>query len=299
MLLVSMKGVIFSQSVSPNEKRHFGYGYNTIYETKLFDTKEIRIKGFKTAYLIYHSSNWIFGEKYSNDTILFYHFDTLGLIKMQSYKDTTGEVTTTFFDTSQNLSRILRTNNSGKTLQDDKIVNSVDTTKKLKVNYNKTKDGLDSVYTNLMLEQVGSEFDTLYYTRIVKDKKGNLKEEIKFTSKRLASKYHILHSKTHYQYEYDNDGQLVLKKDLINFKAYKTTYSQDCEVYQTFNSKNNNLLNAEVKFKNEDNIITLTTKKKHVIISPLEKDSKLVKLLTVIVTDEFPTVEYYEIIYNK
>jgi hypothetical protein len=311
LILALSVHIVYGQVVSTAEKRHYGFGYNTIYETKLFDTAEIRKRNIKTAYLIYHPSNWTTAQNVSGDTILVYYFDTTGVIQKQLFIDTTGEVTTSLLDNRGNVTRTFRVNKFGIILQDDSVRLNVEDTKKRKESYSKTKDGVDSVFTTLILEQVSSSFDTLYYIKRVKDGNGKLREDLVITSKSIARQHHMMPTKTHFMYEYDDKGRLVSKKDLVSSKMYRTSYFDETlnglrspyrptqgEVYETVDATNNRLLTAEIKFKDEDGIVTLTTKEKHVIISPLEKGSQLVKLLTVIVTEEVPAVEYFEVSYR-
>ena len=308
MLLLTINEA-YTQSEPKTEKHHYGYGYNTIYETKLFDTAEIRARHFKIAYLIYHPCNWGAGKSNSSDTLLIYHFDTFGLEQEHSYIDTIGKMTTWFLDKRGSVKRALCLNINGDTLQDDTAKDVVDTVKR-KESYSRIKDGLDSVFTTLILEEVVSGFDTLYYMKTVVGENEKVKEYLVITSKSIARQHHLMPTKTHYKYEYDDKGRLVTKKDLVSFKTYKTSYFDETiasrrtyppaqgEVYETVDATSNRILNAEIKFKDEDDVITLTTKQKHVIITPLEKGSRLVKLLTVIVTKELPTVEYYEVSYK-
>lgn len=308
LLLLLLANKVYAQSEPKTEKRHYGYGYNTIYDTELFDTAEIRKRQFKTAYLIYHPCNWATGKSTLNDTLLIYHFDTSGFVRENSYIDTTGDRTTWFLDNRGSVTRSFRISKLGDTLQGDKIKINTDNTVKFRESYSRIKEGFDSIYTTLILEQEGSSFDTLYFIKTIKDENGKVKEYLSVTSQRSARRNHILFPTVHYKYEYDDEGRLIAKKDLVFSKTYKTSYFDETnsrtyrptqgEIYETWNVSNNRMLNAEIKFMDEDGVITSTTKQKHVIISPLEKGSKLVKLLTVIVTEELPVMEYYEVTYK-
>ncbi len=310
IILILALNEVCAQSQYNQEKHHSGYGYNTIYEAKLFDTAEIRIRHFKSAYLIYHPCNWSTGNNVTADTFLIYHFDSSGLVQKKCYRDNTGELTTCFMDKRRNVTRSFRVSKLGDTLQDDTYNGSVDTLKPIE-SYSRIKDGLDSIFTTLRLEQVGINFDTLFYFKTVVGENGKVKESLTLISKTIARINHMMSTKTHYKYVYDDKGRLVTEKNLVSSKTNQTSYFDETinacgrpyrpaqgEVYETIDDTNNRLLNAEIKFKDEDGVITLTTKQKHVIITPLEKGSQLVKLLTVIVTDGFPTMEYYEVIYK-
>lgn len=310
ILLFFIANVIYSQPETVNEKRQYGYGYNTIHEIKLFDTAEIRKSQFKTAYLIYHPCNWSNGKTNSSDTLMIYNFDFLGFVKEHTYIDTTGERTTSFFDNKGNVTRVIRISKIGNTLLDNHIKESVDTISlSLKEVRSNIKDGLDSIFTTLMLDQVGLSLDTFFYIKKVVDENGKEKEYQFLKSKRFVMRFHQKPYNTHYKYFYDKLGRLIKKEDLIALKTYKTSYFDETttgrtyrpvkgELLETIDATSNSLLSAQIKYKNEDDVITITTKQKHVIISPLKKGSQLVKLLTVIVTEEIPTLEYYEIIYK-
>ena len=134
----------YTQPEPKTAKHHFGFGYNTIYETKLFDTAEIRARHFKTAYLIYHPCNWATGKNVSSDTLLVYHFDTSGLVKENSYIDTTGEITTWFLDKRGSVRSSFRVSKFGDTLQGDTVKINIDDTGKLKESHSSIKEGVDS-----------------------------------------------------------------------------------------------------------------------------------------------------------
>src|SRR5262245_10630504 len=72
----------YGQIISEVVGNDYKLGLNLIDQISLFDRYEIKSRGFRTAYIIYHSPSWDGGPGICayNDTLAIYHFDSEGRI---------------------------------------------------------------------------------------------------------------------------------------------------------------------------------------------------------------------------
>jgi len=165
----------------------------------------------------------------------------------------------------------------------------------------RTKAGDDSLITEVSFWKFKNGFDiaTIQIKRF--NKKGNLIEIQSSVNKRNAREIDDDTGEMtyHFKYEYDTEDRLILYQNLKSGNYKKISYPFYGKLTETYDAKTNQLKYRDIKTINEDKgVITVTFDNRQIILTPLEKGSKLFKLRTIVAPGELPLMEYHEIVYK-
>lgn len=297
-----------AQAKAPLAIREYDRGLNPVDEITLFDLSEIKQRKIDTAYIIYHPASWAEYHPTGNpctcpysDTLELYVFDTEGRIIQSTSFQQLGDYSTTFhLDTLGNtISRTMYRRNNGKPSSYTVPYNLPDTNYKSVVKRPKVSE--DSLITEVSFWRFKNGFDTA--TIVIKrfNDKGKLIEIQSSVNKRNAREIDDDTGEMtyHFKYEYDSEGRLILYQNVRSDNYKKISYPFYGKLTETYDVKTNQLKYQDIKMINEDKgVITVTFDNKQIILTPLEKGSKLFKLRTIITPGEFPLMEYHEIVYK-
>jgi hypothetical protein len=271
----------------------------------LFDSAEIKKRKIDSVYIIYHPASWIeYHETLNpctcpyNDTISLYRFDIEGRIIQYTKFDQLGDFATTFlFDSNGNrVSRSLYRRRENRTTTHYFNKDSADS--KSIVIRNKTAK--DIVETEITLTKFTHGFDTSLIEKRRYNSKGKLIEIKRDFNKRNAQELGLHTGEMAYHFKYNDKGRLIYFRDFNSSVYKKISYPFYGKLTEVYNSSTNQLQEQEIKLINEQNDVTIiTSDNKQIILTPLEKGSKLFKLRTIVTPGEFPLMEYHEIQYKK
>ena len=103
----------------------------------------------------------------------------------------------------------------------------------------------------------------------------------------------------HFRYDYDHKGRLIYYRDLESNVYKKISYPFYGKLTEIYNVHTDKLKERELKMINEeDGVITVTFGRKQIILTPLEKGSKLFRLRTIVEPGDIPLMMYHEINYK-
>jgi hypothetical protein len=273
-------------------------------EIRLFDLNEIKKREIDTAYIIFHPSSWegeYPNECSYNDTLKLYRFDSEGrIIQSTSFQDLGNYSTTFHFDSLGNtISRVMYSK-EGSNPGTRTYPTQYDTTN-YKYIIKRTKVGRDSILTKISLWRFKTGLDTAYIVKKVINQRGQLIEISSASNKKYELEIFDDSGELtyHYKYDYDDKGRLIYYQAFGSGYYERTSYPFYGKLLERYNDKTNILEERQVKLISENKgVITVTTDKSQVVLTPLEKGSKLYKLKTIISIGEFPLIGYYEIKYK-
>lgn len=286
-------------------------GINPVEEIQLFDLAEIKARRIDTVYIINHPAGWVLVDIDSkicansyNDTLTRYIFDTQGRIVETTNFGQLGEYSKTYhFDTLGNQIAITMYNRSGpysgyKTFRFDGLPDTLEFKRK----FIRDKIGNDSLIAVINFMKLKKGMDTVTIETKRYNAKGKLievqssvnkKNKLEFGDDTGASTYH-------FEYNYDEQGKLTYYRDYRTQEYQKISYPFYGKLTETFNATTNKIKDQKIKLiNNEKGVITITSNRRQIILTPLEKGSKLFKLETFVDSDEFPVIQYHEIVYKS
>lgn len=284
-------------------------GLNPIDEIPLFDLEEIKRRKIDTAYIVYHPASW--AEYHPqinpcncsyNDTLSRYVFDTQGRIREETSFQILGYTTIAEYDS---IGRRIRTihydrKKTSKIPAGRKHNYEIDTFS-FKQHSLRTKEGNDSVITLTTFLRFNHGLDTATIEMKKYNSRGKLIEEISSVNERNKKE---LDDDTgdltyHFRYDYDSLGRLIYYRDLRSNRYKKFSYPFYGKQTDIYTLPDHKLLESDMKWLTEENgTISITFEKSQIILSPLEKGSKLFKLQTIVDIGELPVLYYKEITYK-
>lgn len=286
-----------SQIIEETVGRDYRNGLNPFDEIPLFNKEEIKKKGFKTAYIVYHPPSWD-GDYCScsyNDTITIYHFDPEGDIADKTQWDWTGQ-----YGTIRNHDYLIKLRKKkDNSIKRDTVLNYNlrDSSSRNKVI--REKLGEDSIITSIYFEKFKTGFDTAIVNTNYYNIKGKLIEEKSYSTE----KYRYLDDAAesfHYKYGYDSLGRLIYYFAVGSDYYSRISYPPYGKLTETVDVKTKKLIDSDVKrIDISPSRIIITDGRSQIFLIRLEKNSKLFKLKTVTeYNSSVPYIEYYEIIYQ-
>ncbi len=309
-LLIVSYSKLDAQVKPPLAFQEYSEGLNPVEEIRLFDLKEIKVRKIDSAYVIYHPASWAEYEPTINpctcsynDTLELYIFDSEGRIRRKTSFQNLGQFSTTFFFDSAGRRTAIdsyrkRGNKAGTSTF---IIPYSDTAFNPRIVHSK-KQGTDSIVTSIYFAKFRHGYDTSAVTRDRFTKNGILIETESAVNKKNEREFNddTGESTYHYGYGYDDKGRLVYYRNYLSNEYEKISYPFYGKLTETYSSKTNLLQKQRLKLLDENNgIITVTFENRRIILTPLEKGSKLYKLRTVVDVGPVPLLEYYEIVYKR
>lgn len=284
----------------------FPQGFNPVDEIPLFNKQEIKKKGFKTAYVVYHPPAWTGDPNENacsyNDTLTIFRFDEEGRIVEETQLKTLGMFgETRCYDSSGKwIKRIsMRRYDDNRVRRDTFLMNRglVPDEKNVII---RSKSGNDSIITTLLFEKYDTGFDTSFVQVQRYDSKRRLLEHKDYETKKFIKEFGCSTDSYHHEkYAWDNENRLVYYRNMLSSDFQKISYPPYGKLSETYDNKTGKLLNVEPKLISDDHgIITIQTSSGQTTMVPCEKNSKLYKLKAVTSSGEFPITEYFEITYK-
>lgn len=309
LILTLLAGPSKAQVKPPFAIEEYQQNPNIYDDIRLFDLAEIKKRKIETVYIIYHPASWAEYHPTLNpctcpygDTLFFYRFDSEGRIIQYTYFQQLGDYSTTFhYDTLGSITArdMFRKIGAKKGTTTIPYTGSDSSTyKSVTINH---KDGNDSLITEIVFLKFNHGLDTAKIITERYNLRGQLIEIQSTVNKRNAREYDddTGESTYHYKYDYDDKGRLAYYRDVESNSYKKISYPFFGKLTEIYNASTDQLENREIKMVSEQGgIITVTTDRAQIILTPLEKGSKLYKLRTVVTPGEFPLMEYQEIIYK-
>lgn len=289
----------------------FDDGINPFEEIRLFDLAEIKARKIDTIYIIYHPSSWGYVDIDSNicansynDTLTRYVVDTQGrIIEKTNLNNVLGYSNTFHFDSLGNQIAMTTYNRLAphqgySTVRFDGPPDTL----KYKRKFIRNKIGEDSLITIIHFMKLKKGMDTVVIEKKRYNSNGRLIEDQSSVNKKNKAE---LEDDTgsytyHFEYNYDALGRLIYYKDHRIQEYQKISYPFYGKLTKTFDATTNKLKTQRIKLiKENKGIITITSDGKQTILTPLEKGSKLFKLEAFVKSDEFPFIQYNEIVYKS
>ena len=302
--------ILKAQVRPPLAIEEYSPGLNPVDEIPLFDLDEIKKRKIDTAYIIYHPASWAEYEKTINpctcpynDTLSLYRFDSEGRIIQYTYYQQLGDYSTTFhYDSTGNITARDQFRRIGAKKGTTRIPYDNLDTASSKVLITVKRSDKDRIVTKIFLLKFTHGLDTATIETKKYNSKGQLVEVQSSVNKKNAHEFgdDTGSSTYHFKYEYDNKGRLVFFRDFESREFEKISYPFYGKLTEIYNASTGKLIERRVKVINEQNgVITVTfSNGSQVVLTPLEKGSKLFKLKSAISHGEFPLMEYFEIIYK-
>jgi len=303
----------FCQVTGPIAMEEFTYRRvrNPFDEIPLFNREEIKSRKIDTAYLVYHPASWAEDDTpfktcpcSYNDTLESFVFDNEGRIQSSTTYQLLGDYSSTkHFDTLGKFIGITSYRKNGTRKGSSTIMFNDDRdSTQYKEIIKKQINGSDTIETKIIFWKFKKGLDTAFIETYRYNKKGKLIEEQSSVNKKNA--YEIDddtgESTYHYKYDYDDAGRLTYYQDLADHEYQKITYPVYGKQTNYYQSGTNRLLHTELKLIKELNgLITISSGGSFIILTPLEKGSKLFKLKTVVGAGEIPLLFYIEFIYKS
>ena len=300
---------LMAQVKAPLAFKEYERGLNPVDEITLFDLAEIKQRKIDTAYIIYHPASWAeYDSSYNpctcpySDTLELYVFDYEGrIIQSTSFQQLGDYSSTDRYDSLGNsISRTLYRRNGAKTSSHTISLNLSDTTNYKNI-VKRLKDGNDSLITEFSFWKFKNGLDTAIIITRRFNAHGKLIEVQSSVSKKNAREIDddTGEATYHFKYDYDDEGRLIYFRDIYSNKYKKISYPFYGKLTEIYDVKTDNLDDREIKMINKENgIITVTFDNKRIILTPLEKGSKLINLKAIITSGKLPLMEYQEIVYK-
>ncbi len=309
LALTLVAGILKAQVKPPLAIEEYKRGLNPIDEIPLFDLTEIKNRKIDTAYIIYHPASWAEYEKTINpctcpynDTLSLYRFDSGGRIIQYTYFQQLGDYSTTFhYDSLGNIIARDMFSRIGAKKGTTTIPYSNSDTTNFKSVIKRSKEGNDSLITEIVFLKFINDLDTATIETKRYNSRGQLVEVQSTVNKRNARELDddTGESTYHFMYGYDDKGRLIYHRDLESNEYKKISYPFYGKLTEIFKASTDQLKERQIKVMNEQNgVVTVTFDNKQIVLTPLEKGSKLFKLRTIINPGEFPLMEYHEIVYK-
>jgi hypothetical protein len=308
--LLPFANLIYGQVKPPLAVDDVKAGLDPSEEIRLFDLNEIKTRRIDTAYIIYHPASWLEYDSLIhpcsctyNDTLTRFIFDNEGRIVERTSFQLLGDYSSTLhYDTLGNLTAITRFRRYGYRAGNSimKLNDPFDSTK-FKQIIHRQKTGKDSLITTITLWKFNYGFDTAFIEKKIYNSLGDLLEIWNSVNKRKAREIDDENSSNyHYKYEYDNRGRLIYYRDFSLPEYELISYPFYGKLVEIYNASTHKLQKRQMKvIKVENGIISITLDQKQIILSPLEKNSKLFKLRSIIESGPFPLLYYHEIVYKQ
>ncbi len=303
VLLITVSIYCESQIREETVGRDYREGLNPVDEIPLFNKEEIKKKGFKTAYIVYHPPSWD-GDYCScsyNDTITTYHFDREGRISDKTQMTWLGMYgAVVWFDTLGNWTkRVNLRKKEGKIVKSDTFYYNLKPDSNSRYQVIREKIGEDSIITSIYFEKFKTGFDTAIVNTNYYNPEGKLIEEKSYSTE----KYKRLNDEAgsfDYKYGYDSMGRLIYYMSVGAYYYSRIFYPPYGKLTETIDVRTEKLIDSDVKrIDISQSRIILTDGRSQIFLIRLEKNSKLYKLKSVTSYDsDIPYIEYYEIIYQ-
>ncbi|MCX6316882.1 MAG: hypothetical protein NTW29_06310 [Bacteroidetes bacterium] len=278
----------------------------------LFDRHELKVRKADSAYIIYHPASWAEYHPTLNpcncpysDTVAIYVFDKEGRVVQEINFVQLGDYGSGFqYDsTGKSIARISFRKEGARRgyvyapyLQvTDSNANDFRTT------IVRQKDGTDSLITHIHFSRFQHGSDTAFVTVRRYNAGGQL---IAIQSSVNARNKRELCDDTgeftyHFTYAYDSAGRLTYKRNMREDKYTTYSYFPWGRISESRTAATGELLSSYYSLREDHKGgKTITDNNRLLILSPLEKNSKLFGLKTVVTSGEVPLVEYYEIVYK-
>jgi len=309
LTLTFVVGLLKAQVRPPLAIEEYKRGLNPVDEIPLFDLTEIKKRKIDTAYIIYHPASWAEYEKTINpctcpynDTLSLYRFDSEGRIIQYTYFQQLGDYSTTFhYDSLGNIiSRDMFRRAGAKKGTSTIPYNNSDTINFRSVVIRK-KEGRDSIITQIVFLKFTHGLDTATTETKRYNSRGQLVEVKSSVNRKNAREFgdDTGESTYHFKYDYDEKRRLIYYQDFESKEYEKISYPFYGKLTEIFKVGTNQLKERQIKMINDrEGIITITFDNKQIVLTPLEKGSKLFKLRAIMSSGEFPLMEYHEIVYK-
>ena len=308
--LIILVDFVHAQIKAPLVIEEYKRGLNPVDEIPLFDLNEIKLRKIDTAYIIYHPASWAEYDKIINpcscsynDTLALYRFDHQGHIIQYTYFQRLGDYSTTFhYDTLGNItSRDMFRRYGAYKGTTSYPYNNSDTSSSNKLIIKRRKEGNDSIITTIVFIKFSKGLDTAIIETKRYNSKGQLLEDQSSVNKRNALEFDddTGENTYHYIYDYDDKGRLIYYRDFETKEYKRISYPFYGKLTEIFDVGTNELKARHTKMVNNENgIISITFENRQLVLTPLEKGSKLFKLQTFIDVGEVPLIQYHEIVYK-
>lgn len=278
----------------------------------LFDRHELKMRKADSAYIIYHPASWAEYHPTLNpcncpysDTVAMYVFDKEGRVVQEINFAQLGYYASGFqYDsTGKRIARISFRKDGARQgyvyipYLPDKDSNAND----FRTSIIRQKDGTDSLVTHVYFSRFQHGSDTAIVSVSRFNAQGQL---IAIQSSVNARNARELDDDTgestyHFTYAYDSAGRLAYKRNMREDEYTTYSYFPWGRISEIRKAATGKLLSSYYSLRQDNKgIITITDNFRQLILSPLEKNSKLFGLKTVVSSGEIPLVEYYEIVYK-
>ena len=175
-------------------------------------------------------------------------------------------------------------------------------TSEFKLVYIREKLDNDSLITAISFWKFSHGLDTAVIKTKRFDLKGRMIEEKSRISKRNAREIDddVNAYSYHYKYNYDDQNRLVYYHKFGIVEEYHIiTYTFYGKLTEVYNGNTNKLKERRMKWiKEEDGVMTITFDRKQITLVPIEKGSKLIKIIGIAQSADNAYLNFHEVSYK-
>lgn len=302
---------ITAQQTLPLAITNFDETLHRDQQIKLFDPDELKARKIDTAYEIMHPASW--SEEHHlkpcecaySDTMTRYIFDANGRLKEYTqYALLSTYLTSFYYDTLGN--RIAfgkETRQEGVSIRKSIYpVTKTDSSGAKRILSSERK-GVDSIITFILLIKVRKGMDTALIETERYDAKRRLVERSRTIIPRNANEFDDSLGDDlylHCLYTYDDQDRLILYQDLTNNEYLKISYPFFGRLTEVYDAKTNTRKDFRIRMvKETDSEIYIASRTGGITLTKLEKNSKLIRMISHQISADIPMLQYTEIIYKS